>query len=102
MAFWTDKFMNKMRNEWLRRIMRIQYYAGGAWHDAAITEKRIVGNTMRIISVTTDAGSNTIARVRLIDSAGDVAAEIDENIRKTATQGVITQWDFPLYEITDT
>ena len=102
MAFWTDKFMNKIRNEWLHRIARIQYCAGGAWYEADITEKRIVGNTMRIISVTTDAGNITITSVRLIDSAGDVAAEISENIRKTATQGVITQWDFPLYEITDT
>ena len=102
MAFWTESFMDRIRSYWLRRIVKIQYCAGGNWYDAAITEKRVVGNTMRIISATTDAGNNTITSVRLIDSSGDIAGQISENIRKTAAQGVITQWDFPLYEITDT
>lgn len=60
MAFWTDVFLNKVRQDWLKRIVKIQYYAG------------------------------------------DVAGQISESITKLDTQGVITLWEFPLYEITST
>ncbi|MCD7891616.1 MAG: hypothetical protein LUG26_07725 [Ruminococcus sp.] len=100
MAFWTDTFLDKMRAEWLRRIVKIQYYAGSTWYDAQITEKSIDGDTLKIISTTTDSAALTITSVRLIDIAGDVAGQITESIQKTASQGVITLWEFPLYEIT--
>lgn len=100
MAFWTNTFMSKMRNEWLRRIAKIQYYAGGTWYDAKITDKYVTGNTLYIRSQTTDNSALTITKVRLIDTGGDVAGEISENITKTSAQGVITLWEFPLYEIT--
>ncbi len=100
MAFWTDTFMNKVREDWLRRIVKIQYQAGGVWYDAQITEKTIVGDTLKILSQTTDSKDLTITAVRLIDAGGDVAGQLSENIRKLSTQGVITLWEFPLYEIT--
>ena len=100
MAFWTDTFLNKMRNEWLRRITKIQYYAGGTWYNAVITDKSISGDTLKITSTTTDSSALVITSVRLIDTGGDVAGQISENITKLATQGVITLWEFPLYEIT--
>lgn len=100
MAFWTDKFMGKMRKEWLRRIARIQYYAGGKWYEAAITEKTIEGDTLKVWSQTTDSESLTITSIRILDTAGDVAGQISESIAKTSTRGVITLWEFPLYEIT--
>lgn len=100
MAFWTENFMNKMRSEWLRRIVKIQYLAGGTWYDALITEKKISGNTLYITSQTTDSVAATITSVRIIDTGGEVAGQISESIQKTASQGVITLWEFPLYEIT--
>ena len=100
MAFWTSTFMGKMRAEWLRRIAKIQYQAGGTWYDAQITEKRISGDTLYVTSVTTDSGNNTITSVRLIDVGGDIAGQVSESIQKTSSQGVITLWEFPLYEIT--
>ena len=39
--FWNDNFLNKIRNNWLRRVAKIQYYAGGVWYDAMITSKAI-------------------------------------------------------------
>ena len=100
MAFWKDAFLEKIRKDWLRRIEKIQYYAGGTWYDETITEKTIVGNTLKITSQTTDSAALTITSVRLIDNDGDVAGQISESITKLATQGVITLWEFPLYEIT--
>lgn len=100
MAFWQDAFLTKIRKDWLRRLVKIQYYAGSTWYDAQITEKSIVGNKLRITSQTTDSAALTITKVRLIDNDGDVAGQISENITKLATQGVVTLWEFPLYEIT--
>lgn len=100
MAFWTDTFMDKMRTEWLRRIVKVQYYAGGTWYDAQITEKSIDGDNIKILTATTDSAALTITSVRLIDIAGDVAGQLTESITKTASQGVITLWEFPLYEVT--
>ena len=100
MAFWTDDFLNKRRTEWLKSIVKIQYYAGGTWYDAQITSKTIDGDTLKILSQTTDSKALTITSVRLIDTGGDVAGQLTENITKLATQGVITLWEFPLYEVT--
>ena len=100
MAFWTDSFMNKMRAVWLRKIVKIQYYDGTTWYTAQITDKSIVGNVLKITSQTTDSIAMTITKVRLIDADGDIAGQISESIQKTAAQGVITLWEFPLYEIT--
>ena len=100
MAFWTDTFMKKVRQDWLKRIVKIQYYAGGVWYDAQITSKTIDGDTLKILNQTTDSKALTITSVRLIDTGGDVAGQLTENITKLATQGVITLWEFPLYEIT--
>ena len=99
-AFWQETFLGKIRTEWLRRIVRIQYYAGGTWYEAQITSKTIVGNTLKIVIQTTDSAALTITKVRLLDNDGDVAGQITESITKLATQGVITLWEFPLYEIT--
>ena len=53
MAFWTTNFMNKMRNEWLRRIGKIQYQDNnGTWYDAHITEKKVIGNKVHITCTT--------------------------------------------------
>lgn len=102
MAFWKESFLNKMRAEWLRRIFKFQYYADGQWYDAVITDKRIEGDTMYVTTTTTDSAALTITKIRLIDTGGEVAGEISESITKTATQGVITLWEFPLYEIVAT
>lgn len=100
MAFWTDDFLDKIREHWLNRIDKIQYYAGGTWYDAQITSKEIDGDSLVILSQTTDSSALTITQVRLVDTGGDVAGSITESITKTASQGVITRWEFPLYEIT--
>lgn len=101
MAFWSDTFLNKMRSEWLRRLVKVQYYSGGKWYDAKITEKSISGNTLIIYSQTTDSLDLTITAVRIVDTSGDVAGQISENIFKDASHGMLTRWEFPLFELTD-
>lgn len=100
--FWQESFLAEMRVEWLRRIAKIQYYAGGVWYDAVITDKTVDGDTLKITSTTTDSASLTITSVRLISTSGAVAGQLSESITKLSTQGVITLWEFPLYEIENT
>lgn len=103
MKFWNENFLNKRRREWLNAISKIQYSAvDGEWHDAVITEKSIEGDTLKILSTTTDSADLTITSVRLLDTSGEVAGQISESIKKKSTQGVITLWEFPLYEIDTT
>ena len=99
MAFWTDNFLNKMRAEWAKRIVKIQYYASGTWYDALITSKEVVGNKVKIITQTSDNSALTITSVRLIDNSGEIAGQRSESIEKKSTQSVITLWEFPLYEV---
>lgn len=100
MAFWTSSFLAKRRAEWLRRIEKIQYYAGGRWYDATITSKSVSDDTLKIVTQTADNLALTITSVRLLDTDGEVAGQLSENISKLATQGVVTLWEFPLYEVT--
>lgn len=98
-AFWNENFLNKIRNNWLRRVAKIQYYAGGVWYDAMITSKEIEGNTLKVICQTQDSATLTITAVRIIDSDGETAGQTSENIVKNSTQGVISLLEFPLYEL---
>lgn len=98
-AFWKETFMDKIRNYWLRHVVKIQYYASGTWYDAMITSKEVEGNTLKVVCQTQDSATLTITAVRIIDSDGEVAGQSSENIVKNSTQGVISLWEFPLYEI---
>lgn len=101
MAFWTTEFLDKMRKEWMRRIVKIQYRGNnGVWYDASITEKKVVGNKVQITCTTTDSVQMTITAVRILDTVGDIAGQQSESITKSATQGIITVWEFPIYEVT--
>lgn len=98
--FWKDKFLAKRREEWLNSIPKFQYLTNGEWKDADITSKSVDGNSIKLTTATTDDGkSATITGIRILDRDGDVAGQISENIKKSATQGVLTLWEFPLYEI---
>ena len=82
MAFWTDVFLNKVRQDWLKRIVKIQYYAGGVWYDAMITNKTIEGDTLKITSQTTDSKALVVTSVRLIDTGG--FRRVSRNLRRRA------------------
>ena len=98
--FWKESFLKKRREEWLKSVERFQYLTDGTWKDAVITDKRVDGNALKITTVTNDDGdAATITAVRILDNDGDVAGQKTENIEKKATQGVLTLWEFPLYEI---
>ena len=97
--FWNKTFLTKIREIWLNRLDKFQYFADGIWKDAIITEKSIDGTSLRITTVSkNEETASNITRVRILDKNGDVAGELSENIKKKATQGVFMVWEFALYE----
>lgn len=97
--FWKEDFLNRMRDYWLKRITKIQYYGNNKWYDAKITSKLVEGNALRITSQTNDGEAMHITKVRILDSKGNVIGETTENITKSNLQNAITIWKFPLYEV---
>jgi hypothetical protein len=100
-AFWTDNFLNKRRNDWIRSIAKVQYRIGGTWYDGVINSKTISGNAITVIAdmAGVPAGSQTISEIRLIDEGGQVAGSKLDSITKAGSQGVLVKFEFPLTEV---
>ena len=95
----TNDFLNRTRQRWMRWLTKFQYYVGQTWYTAEITAKEIDGDTLRITTMSTDNVAGTVTAVRVYDNNGTLALSTTENITKKATQGILTVWEFPLYEV---
>lgn len=97
--FWNEDFLAKRRNEWLRQLDKFQFYANGEWHDATITEKRVDGNSLKITAIIDGENINKVTGIRILDAVGNIAGERSDTLDKKTTQGLLTMWEFPIYEI---
>jgi len=95
----TDAFLNRTRTRWMRWLTDFRYCLNGTWYTAEITDKEIDGDKLRITTMTTDEVAGTVTAVRIYDNNGTLALSATENITKKATQGILTVWEFPLYEV---
>lgn len=95
----TNDFLNRTRRRWLLWLTKFQYCIGGTWYPATITAREIVGNALRITTMSTDEVAGTVTGIRIYDNNGDLALSATENLTKKATQGILTVWEFPLYEV---
>lgn len=100
MPFWTAEFMNNRRQQWLNALVKFQFMVGSTWYDANINTKRIVGNQVEIIVSfpRTSSGDQTITAVRIIDVTGKQCGYQKVNVKRVSKQGVLTKFEFPLYE----
>lgn len=103
MSFWSIDFMNDRRKQWLNALVKFQYRVGGTWHDATVKSKQITGNKIEIIVSfpRTSSGSQTITAIRVIDVTGKQAGYQAVQIVRAANQGVLTKFEFPIYEKED-
>ena len=103
MSFWSTDFMNDRRKQWLKAMVGFQYLVDDTWYDATINTKRVVGNKIEVIVSfpRTSGGSQTIKAVRIIDVAGRQAGYQATEIVRAANQGVLTKFEFPIYEKED-
>lgn len=103
MSFWSADFMNDRRKQWLNALVKFEYLVDGTWYEAVINTKRIVGNRIEIIVSfpRTSSGSQTIKAVRIIDVTGKQAGYQSTDIVRATNQGVLTKFEFPIYEKED-
>ncbi len=100
MAFWKKDFLDKRRRQWMEAIHKFQYQVDGAWYDAKVNSKKITGNTIVfIVSLpTVPKTAHTIIGIRLYDVTGVICAEQAVTVKRTASQGVLAKFEFPIYE----
>lgn len=96
--FWKNDFMAKMRSVWAENIDKFQYEISGQWVDAAINSKVIDNDTIRLIVQLPGTDAVTITGARILDADGTVIGESTENITNSGGKGLISQWEFPVYE----
>ena len=100
MGFWEKDFLDRRRQEWMSSIYKFQYQVNGNWYDAKIHSKKITGN--KIVSIvrllTTPKTAHTITGIRLWDITGRICGGLEVAVKRTANQGVLAKFEFPIYE----
>ena len=100
MAFYTDSFLMKRRQWWMKNIAKVEVFVDSAWHTGTIQKKTLDGDKIVIHAVfenLTDLAC-TITSMRVIDIDGETAAQKSENITKAAGQGVLIKLELPIIE----
>lgn len=100
MAFYTDTFMHKRRQWWLKSLVKVQAFVGSSWHTGTIQKKALEGEKIVIHAVFDDLTTSacTITGLRVIDIDGEVAAQKSESITKASGQGVLIKLELPITE----
>ena len=72
----------------------------GKWYDAKINSKKITGNKIVFIVslLTTPKTAHTITGIRLWDITGRICGGLEVAVKRTANQGVLAKFEFPIYE----
>ncbi len=101
MGFFANEFLADRRKQWMDSIVKFQYQVSGTWYDAVINKREVVGTkvmfTVHIPNVPESA--HTIKGLRIIDINGDVAGSQEISLERTATQGVLATFEFPIQEV---
>ena len=100
MAFYTDNFLKKRRQWWMKNIAKVQAFVGSSWYTGAIQKKALEGDKIVIHVVFAELAdiACTITNLRVVDIDGEVAAQKSENITKAAGQGVLIKLELPITE----
>lgn len=100
MAFYTDNFLLKRRNWWLKNIHQVQAFVGSSWYIGEIQKKELQGDKIVLHVVFSELApmSCTITSVRILDVDGETAAQKSESIIKAAGQGVLLKFELPITE----
>ncbi len=97
--FWKDEFLATRRAEWLACIDSVQFLDGnGEWKDGTIISRELDDNSIRLHTVSNNTDGK-ITAMRLLDSAGTVIGEKRDTLTTNSAQGVLTAWEFPIYEL---
>lgn len=100
MAFYTDNFLKKRRQWWMKNIHAVQAFANSAWHTGEIQKKAVEGDkiVLHVVFSELTGMSCTITSIRILDVDGETAAQKSESITKAAGQGVLIKFELPITE----
>lgn len=100
MPFYTENFLNKRRQWWMKNIAKVQAFEGSEWYTGTIQKKKLEDEKIVIHVVFPDITelSCTITSLRVIDVDGEIAAQKSESITKAAGQGVLIKLELPITE----
>lgn len=100
MAFYTDNFLKKRRQWWMKNIHKVQVFVGSSWYTGEIQKKELQGDKIVIHVVFAELTNVacTITSLRVTDIDGEVAAQKSESITKAAGQGVLIKIELPITE----
>lgn len=98
--FFSDSFMARRRQQWLRSILRLEVRTNGTWYEGDIQKKEVQGDTLvlNVVFSAVDNMSSTIDRSRIFDVYGEVIHEQVEAIKKAKGQGTMIQIKVPIKE----
>lgn len=101
MGFFSATYLTNRRTEWMNTIVKFQYQVSGTWYDAVVNSRSIVGNTVKLLVHIPNVPetAHTITGVRIIDTTGAVGGSQVVSIERSATQGVLTTFEFPIQEV---
>lgn len=100
MAFYTDNFLKKRREWWMKNIAKVQAFVENTWYTGHVQRKTLEGDTIVLHVVFTELTdiACTITNLRVIDIDGETAAQKAESITKAAGQGVLIKIELPITE----
>jgi hypothetical protein len=102
MAFFTESFMDSLRNALLRRVVRFQYQRNnGRWYDGEINSKQILGTSVVVyVNVPSFGEADTITGVRVYDNNGNLAGQQSISLVRDSLNSGLLRFNFPLIEQT--
>lgn len=96
--FWSETFLDELRQYTANRISKFQYCVNNSWSDAEILSKSVSRNSILLTVSISSSESFVISGVRINDENGITLGQIKENITKNS-DALTVEWVFPLYEI---
>ena len=100
MAFFTNTFLDKKRNDLLRSVARFQYQRNNStWYDGIINSKELAGTDVVVyVNVPCNGTNDVITGVRVYDDDGDLAGQQSISLTLTALNSALLRFTFPLIE----
>lgn len=100
MAFFTQNFLNALRQELLRSVCRFQYQINnGSWYDGEINSKEVSGvNVVVFVAVPSSGSADTITGVRVYDQNNALAGSQSISLRRSSLNSALLRFTFPLTE----
>lgn len=100
MAFFSNEFLNRRRQELLNDLGKFQYQVNGSsWQDGTVNSADVVGNSVVVYAHAPASGKeDTITGVRIYDRAGRIAVQGTVSLKRNRRNSALLKIEMPLNE----